>query len=153
MMGGRAGRLAAGSISGVLTNIDEDGAPAMAFHGDPKFMTWDPASGDHGLAFYGHSHNTQSFLVKHPVFGDLCYFCDILEQQQQQQPGEGAQVGMGANAGAVTIVPRDSYRRTVYIASLGLQVRSDAGTLAKVSVETSKHTVTVRENGLFEPFA
>ena len=29
-------RLAAGSISGVLTNIDEDGAPAMAFHGDPK---------------------------------------------------------------------------------------------------------------------
>jgi hypothetical protein len=60
---------------------------------------------------------------------------------------------MGANAGAVTIVPRDSYRRTVYIASLGLQVRSDAGTLAKVSVDTSKHTVTVRENGLFEPFA
>lgn len=41
-------RLAAGSISGVLTNIDADGAPAMAFHGDPSLMAWDPASGDHG---------------------------------------------------------------------------------------------------------
>ena len=36
-------RLAAGSISGVLTNIDEDGAPAMAYHGDPKLMAFDPA--------------------------------------------------------------------------------------------------------------
>lgn len=118
-------RLAAGSISGVLTNIDEDGAPAMAFHGDPKFMTWDPASGDHGLAFYGHSHNTQSFLVKHSVFGLLCYFCDL-------QTGS-----------EVVIVPRDSYRRTVYIAELGLQVRSDAGTLAKVAVDIDKRSVTV----------
>jgi hypothetical protein len=69
-------RLAAGSISGVLTNIDSDGAPGMAYHGDPAMMAWDPASGDHGLAFYGHSHNTQSFYVKHPDFGPLCYFCD-----------------------------------------------------------------------------
>ena len=118
-------RLAAGSISGVLTNIDEDGAPAMAFHGDPKFMTWDPASGDHGLAFYGHSHNTQSFLVKHPAFGDLCYFCDL---------EKGA-------AGNLSVTPRDSYRRTVFIAALGLQVRSDAGTIARVEVEEARVTV------------
>lgn len=86
-------RLAAGSISGVLTNIDTDGAPAMAFHGDPKLMEWDPASGDHGLAFYGGSHNTQSFLVKHPVFGDLCYFCDVTSD---------------AATGIVSVTPRDS---------------------------------------------
>jgi hypothetical protein len=104
-----------------LTNIDADGAPAMAFHGDPKLMDWDPASGDHGLAFYGHSHNTQSFLVKHPIFGDLCYFCDVEKD---------------ATSGLLTITPRDSYRRTVYLAELGLQVRSDAGTIAKVEVDT-----------------
>ena len=114
-------RLAAGSISGVLTNIDAtDGAPAMAYHGDPKLMEWDPVSGDHGLSMYGHSHNTQSFLIKHPVFGDLCYFCDVAKDA----------------SGVVTVTPRDSYRRTVYLAELGLQIRSDAGTIAKVEVDT-----------------
>merc|ERR1740117_1070098 len=120
-------RLAAGSISGVLTNIDEDGAPAMAFHGDPKIMTFDPASGDHGLAFYGHSHNTQSFLVTHPVFGQLCYFCDLI-------PGA---------AGVVTIAPRDTYRRPIFIAELGLQLRSDAGTIAEAEVDVAEKTVTL----------
>jgi hypothetical protein len=101
----------------------------MAFHGDPKLMEWDPASGDHGLAFYGGSHNTQSFLVKHPVFGDLCYFCDVKSD---------------AGTGVVTVTPRDSYRRTVYIAELGLQVRSDAGTIAHVEVKYgAKPSVTV----------
>jgi len=125
-------RLAAGSISGVLTNIDNDGAPAMAFHGDPKLMTFDPASGDYGLAFYGHSHNTQSFLVKHEVFGYLCYFCDLLKPTTTTAASDG-----------VALVPRDSYRRTVYIAELGLQLRSDAGTLAKISIVGSGPSTTV----------
>jgi hypothetical protein len=127
-------RLAAGSISGVLTNIDADGAPAMAYHGDPKLMEWDPASGDHGLAFYGHSHNTQSFLIKHPVFGELCYFCDVAKDA----------------SGVVTVTPRDSYRRTLYLAELGLQIRSDAGTIAKVEFDTksgAKATVFFNQVG------
>jgi len=114
-------RLAAGSISGVLTNIDADGAPAMAYHGDPSLMAWDPASGDHGLAFYGHSHNTQSFLVNHPDFGTLCYFCDVNQTA----------------AGSLLLTPRDSYHKTVYMAELGLQIRSDAGTIAQVQVQMS----------------
>ena len=73
------------------------------------------ASGDHGLAFYGHSHNTQSFLVHDTLFGDLCYFCDV-----ETAPN-----------GDRSVTPRDSYRRTVYIAEIGLQIRSDAGTLAR----------------------
>ena len=105
----------------------------MAFHGDPKLMEWDPASGDHGLAYYGHSHNTQSFLIAHPDFGDLCYFCDVEKD---------------AASGVVTVTPRDSYRRTVYLAELGLQVRSDVGTIAKVEVEdTTKVTVFYDEVG------
>lgn len=123
-------RLAAGSISGVLTNIDEDGAPSMAFHGDPKLMTFDPASGDHGLAFYGHSHNTMSFLVHHPIFGALCYFCDLNATST-------------AGKQTLSITPRDSYRRTVFVAALGLQFRSDAGTVSKVDVDVQAKTVTV----------
>ena len=113
-------RLAAGSISGVLANIDDDGAPAMAYHGDPALMAWDPASGDHGLAFYGHSHNTQSFLVKHPDFSWLCYFCNTRIANR-----------------TITLIPKDSYRRTVFIASIGLQIRSEVGSIAEVQVTLS----------------
>ena len=138
-------RLAAGSISGVLTNIevpssgagggggtegtggtgrrgakDGVGAPSMAFHSDQSLLDFDPASGDHGLAFYGHSHTTQSFIVDDADKGWLCYFCD-------------AAVSTSAT-GTVVVVPRDSYRRKVYVASLGLQVVSDAGTLASVEL-------------------
>jgi len=136
-------RLAAGSISGVLTNIDEDGAPAMAFHGDPKIMTFDPASGDHGLAFYGHSHNTMAFLVQHPVFGPLCYFCDLTTSSSVAAE-DGNDNGSGSDNNMVlTVTPRDSYRRTVFVAPLGLQIRSDAGTLAKLNVDLAAKTVTV----------
>ena len=113
-------RLAAGSILGVLTNVDEVGAPAMAFHGDPKLMTFDPASGDYGLAFYGHSHNTQSFLVPHKDFGWLCYFCDVEHGQTY-----------------LRVFPRDSYHRTVYLASLGLQIQSEVGTIFAVEMRRS----------------
>ena len=58
-------RLAAGSISGVLTNIDADGAPAMAFHGDPSLMAWDPASGDHGDSESSTSDNRTSRKLGH----------------------------------------------------------------------------------------
>ena len=115
-------RLAAGSVSGVLTNIDMDGAPSMAFHADQSLLEFDPASGDHGLAFYGHSHITQSTVVRDADLGWLCYFCDI-----------DAAAAIAA-AGTITIKPRDSFRRKVFVASLGLQIVSDAGTLAGVQL-------------------
>ena len=37
-----------------------DGAASMGFHADPSNLFYDPASGDYGLAFYGHTHNTVS---------------------------------------------------------------------------------------------
>jgi len=111
-------RLAAGSISGVLTNIDDiTGAPSMAFHSDASLLRFDPASGDHGLAFYGHSHNTQSFLVRDPDLGWLCYFCDLAQQPDR-----------------LVVTPRDTYRKRLYVASIGLQIVSDAGTIEKVEV-------------------
>ena len=36
-----------------------------AFHGDPKLMTFDPASGDHGLAFYGNSSRRETVMLLH----------------------------------------------------------------------------------------
>ena len=121
-------RLAAGSIGGVLTNIDsESGANAMAFHSDPANLFFDPASGDWGLALYGHTHNTASFLVHHDDFGWLCYFCDVDV----------------ASAGGLTVTPRDSYRRRVFLASFGILITSDAGVLQRV-VWDPKYPARVR---------
>jgi len=109
-------RLAAGSIGGVLANIDPTtGANSMGFHSDPANLFFDPASGDWGLALYGHAHNTHSFLVRHEDFGWQCYFCDV-----------------SLGAGKLTLTTRDSLRRRVYVAPLGLQIRSDAGTIERV---------------------
>ena len=110
-------RLAAGSISGILSNIDADGAPSMAFHSDPALHDFDPASGDHGLSVYGHSHNTQSFLVEDPDKGALCFFCDFT-----------------ATGSSAVLVPRDTYRRRVFLGTLGLQISSEAGLIARVEL-------------------
>lgn len=118
-------RLAAGSIGGVLTNIDGSGANAMAFHGDPHELFFDPASGDWGLALYGHTHTTASFLVRHDDFGFLCYFCDV-------DVDVAAGGGSAAGGALLTLTPRDSYRRRVYVAPLGLLIHSDAGVLQRV---------------------
>ena len=127
-------RLAAGSITGVLTNIDSDGAPSMAFHSDQSMLSFDPASGDHGLAYYGHSHITASFVVHDAADkGWLCYFCDFGTAPAAPAP----------DASRLTVEPRDSYRRKVYVAPLGLQIVSDAGTIARVDLELAPTTGAV----------
>merc|ERR1711957_286655 len=113
-------RLAAGSISGVLANIDEDGAASMGFHADPANLFFDPASGDYGLAFFGHKHTTGSFLVNDADKGWLCYFCDLNMRTVDQ-------------AVSLAIAPRDSSHRRIFLGPLGLQVISDAGTLAQAN--------------------
>ena len=124
-------RLAAGSVSGVLTNIDQDGAPSMGFHADPSLLRFDPASGDHGLAFYGHSHITQSFLVFDPIVARwCCYFCNLRSDADHSAQTAGA----SGTVAAMSVTPRDSYRRKVFIAALGLQIVSDAGTVARVEL-------------------
>lgn len=129
-------RLAAGSLGGVLTNIDADGAPSMAFHSDPEHMFFDVASGDHGLAYYGHSHITSSFFVVHPDFGPLCYYCDLASTES-----EPASSPPSASS-TFTVAPRDSYRKKVYVAPLGLQIISDAGTIESVVLTTAAMSVT-----------
>jgi hypothetical protein len=114
-----------------LTNIDSDGAASMGFHGDHAHLFFDPCSGDHGLAFYGHTHNTGSFLVYDPPstfsgLGWLCYLCD---STTTTTPSESTT--------SIVLKPRDSYRRRVFIAPLGLQLVSEGGTFAEVHVTVS----------------
>ena len=125
-------RLAAGSIGGVLANIEVgSGAPSMGFHSDPSNLFYDPASGDYGLAFFGHVHTTASYLVRHPDLGWQCFFCDLgISQLSEWQ--ETARNSSSASSRTMHLLPRDSLRRRVYLAPLGLLISSDAGEIAWV---------------------
>ena len=109
-------RLAAGSIGGVLANIEVgSGAPSMGFHADHANLFYDPASGDHGLSMFGHGQNSASFVAHTEDEGWLCYFCDL------SATARGATAGGGtASAASILVTPRDAYRRRAFIAPLGL---------------------------------
>ena len=73
--------------------------------------------------------------------GFLCFFCD-LDSKQNQNKDENTAAAVAAAAATSTtdsdwtfsLVPRDSYRRRVYIAPLGLHLVSDAGTIANITM-------------------
>ena len=108
-----------------LPNIDSNGAPSMAFHTHPMIMEHDPYSGDHGLAFFGHSLNAGSYFHNHSSLGLLCFLCDA-----------------SVSAGITTITPRDTYHIRAYIEPLGLWLVAEAGRFTAISINVSG-TVTV----------
>jgi hypothetical protein len=117
-------------IAGILAplpNIDQDGAPSMAFHTHPFIHAHDPNSGDHGLAFFGSSLNAGAYLHNHTTLGLLCFLCDA-----------------STDAGGVTtVLPRDTYRVRAYLAPIGLWIVAEAGILESVALNVRARTVTI----------
>ena len=118
-------RVGYGGTMGVLTNIDQEGYFAPAFHGFPDMLRDDPVSGDNGPNFFGHALNTATYLVNHPEFGWVAFGGNV-----------------SASAGVVRLTPLDSARTRVYIAPVGLWLTLDAGTFE--SVEWNPKTRVVR---------
>ena len=81
-------------------------------------------SGDYGLAFFGASLNAGSYVVQHPLFGWVCYMCDVV-----------------ARASTVTITPRDAYQRRMYLEPLGLWLDFRTGNIVckHVHIVTARH--------------
>lgn len=119
-------RVAYGGLMGSLTNIDEEGFASAAFHSFPDAMKWDAINGDYGMSFFGHAVTAASYLVKHPVFG---------------WTGFGGVVKTSGSR--VTIAPKDSARRRVFIAPAGLWVTLDAGRIASVAYDTATGKVAL----------
>lgn len=117
-----------GGIMAPLPNINEVGAPSMAFHTHPFIMEHDPNSGDHGLGFFGSTLNAGSYLHNHTSLGPLCFMCDITS---------------APSATATTFVPRDMYHRRAFLEPIGLWIVSEAGRFVSVTLDTTAHTVTV----------
>lgn len=119
-------RVGYGGTMGALSNIDQEGFASVAFHSFPSTLKWDAYTGDYGPNFFGHALNTATYVIDHPEFGWQAFGGNV------QVSGEW-----------VRVQPLDSFRRRVYIAPRGLWLTLDAGTFARLEVNTRTHAVRV----------
>merc|ERR1712060_514346 len=101
----------------------------------PFVLQHDPNSGDYGLAFFGATMNHGAYLVQSPKLGWLCYLCDLTVG--------GGLAGTPPVSGEASLVPRDAYRRRIYLDPLGLELQALAGTFESAVVNFGHRTVTV----------
>jgi hypothetical protein len=119
-------RIGFAGAMGVLTNIDAEGFLAPAFHSFPDMLRPDGISGDCAQNFLGHALNTGTYVVRHPAFGWLAFGGTVT-----------------AKDGRVVVEPRDSFRMRVYLASLGLWITLDAGTIERVEFDEAGRAVRI----------
>jgi hypothetical protein len=104
---------------GVLTDIDQEGFLSPAFHSFPDMLRSDPVSGDNGPNFFGHAWDTATYVVHHPEFGWIAFGGNIR-----------------TDADVIKVMPLDSLRGRIYLASLGLWLTLDCGKFERVEVNT-----------------
>ena len=119
-------RVGYGGTMGPLTDIDQEGFMAPAFHSFPDMLRPDPVSGDNGPNFFGHAWNTATYIVDHPQFGWVAF---------------GANLKVEGNT--VSATPLDSRRSRIYIAPLGLWLTLDAGTFDRMEFNPKTGVVRV----------
>ncbi len=119
-------RIGYGGAMGALSNIDREGFPSAAFHSFPQNLRWDAYTGDYGPNFFGHAVNTGTYIVNHPSYGWQAFGGNV------------------RSAGTwVTVEARDSFRRRIYIAPLGLFLTLDRGAFETVAINPSTGAVRV----------
>lgn len=122
-------RVGYGGHQGPSTNIGPDGFASMSFHSFPETLEWDPYSGDYGLNFLDHVLGAATYLVEHPTWGWLSFGRNIVTVSDDD---------------AITVQPRDSVRRRIYIAPLGLYVTIDAGAIAELTFSPQSNQLTLQ---------
>jgi hypothetical protein len=110
----------------VLANIDQDGFASYGFDADPRHLDFDPNTADYGIAFYGYAHNCGAYAVDDPEFGWLGFGCAVTN-----------------SAGTTTILPRDGFRKRVFIAPAALWITLDSGSIQRVAYDIASKAVRV----------
>ncbi len=110
----------------VLANIDAQGFGSYGFDADPAVLQFDPYTADYGIAFYGYARNAGAYVLKDPEFGWLGFGCNVRERQ-----------------GDVEIVPRDAFRRNVFLGPIHVRLTLEAGTFESVTYEPGSGAVRV----------
>ncbi|KAF7783960.1 hypothetical protein Agabi119p4_125 [Agaricus bisporus var. burnettii] len=119
-------RLGFGGLTGPLSNIDQDGFASASFHSFPDTLKWDGYSGDYGPNFSGHAMGMGTFIINHPDFGWQAFGGNIV-----------------AKSPAIQVQVKDSIRRRVYLAPLGILLTLDAGAFSTVAFNPSTKQVDV----------
>jgi hypothetical protein len=119
-------RIGDAGTMGSLSNIAQDGFPSMAFHSFPDTMSWDPITGDYGLNFFGHAHNTATYLIDHPEFGWQAF---------------GGNLSVTGNT--IRVTPLDSFRQRIYLAPAGLWLTLDSGKFQALDFDSVTHAVRI----------
>ena len=119
-------RVGYGGTMGTLTDIDQEGFLAPAFHAFPDLLRPDGITGDDGPNLFGHAWNTATYVVHHPEFGWVAFGGNIREEGQ-----------------TVKVTPLDSFRMRVYLASVGLSLTLDAGQFETVEVNSKTGVIRV----------
>jgi hypothetical protein len=119
-------RIGYAGTMGALTNIDQEGFAAVAFHSFPHELRWDAYSGDYGPNFLGHALNTGTYVITHPEFGWQAF---------------GGNVSV--SSGRVRVQVTDSFRRRLYVAPRGLFLTLDAGQFESAEIDPSTGVVRV----------
>jgi hypothetical protein len=112
-------RVGYGGTMGTISDIDQDGFLAPAFHAFPDLLRPDALSGDDGPNLFGHAWNTATYVVHHPEFGWLAF-------------GGNTRV----EGDTVKVKPLDSFRMRVYVASAGVWLTLDAGKFDEIEVNS-----------------
>ncbi|KAH7348769.1 hypothetical protein BKA65DRAFT_455187 [Rhexocercosporidium sp. MPI-PUGE-AT-0058] len=120
-------RVGYGGNSGPMSNIDQEGFAAAAFHSWPDTLAWDAYSGDYGPGFLGHVLGAGTYVVGGEELGLLCF---------------GGSVTSDANL--MTVVPTDSVRRKIYLAMLGTQIVVESGNIDRVTYSEMSGTISVQ---------
>jgi hypothetical protein len=112
---------------GALTNINEDGFAAQAFHAWPDTLQWDTYSSDYGCGMLGHMLSSATYLVDSSDFGYLSFGGNL------QESGE-----------IITVQPKDTVRRRIYVAPLGIRFEIDTGTIEEFNYNATCGSLAVK---------
>ena len=88
----------------------------------------------------------------HPEHGPLCYLCDIedvaaVSETPRSQTVVTVETVAEVEPTVVTVVPRDSIRRRVFLEPLGVLISVMAGALQSVAVDVGNRSFTVPSSG------
>jgi len=112
-----------GGVMGTLTDIDQQGFDAPAFHSFPDMLRFDPLSADNGPNFFGYAWNAGVYVAHHPDFGWICF---------------GGNLSVAGDE--ITVEPKDASRTRFYLAPEGLWLTLDSGQFDRLvwNVKTGK---------------
>lgn len=117
-------RVGYGGTMGTISDIDQEGFFAPAFHAFPDALRPDGITGDDGPNLFGHAWNTATYIAHHQEFGWVSF-------------GGNTRV----DGDLVKITPLDSFRIRVYVASAGVWLTLDAGQFREIEVNSKTGTI------------